>query len=401
MSLIDIWKNSPEQLQDKHVQQIVTFSGEGRLRDDNVASSEFREYLKCVDFALITRYANDCLKDSFNDSGIVLQDIINEMGRRLGFSVTNGRYRGSAAHIGHDGLWKLPNGHSIIIEVKTSDAFRLNLDTIAEYRERLITNGTALEEDKSSILIIVGREDTGGLESQIRGSRYAWDIRLISIDSIIRLINLKEKLDEPAIVSKIYNILIPREFTRLDEIVDILLSTAEDVEDVEIDVIDDDSEGDKDQDKDYREKSKNVNFYDSCIIRLENYLKEKLLKRSRVTYSSPNEKLTVICLVSKKYPSRGDIYYWFAFHLHHKESLYKSDRGFVSFACGSDKKVLLIPFEDFSPLLDGMNTTEREGTFAWHVKIYLDGDQLILHPRRGEERIDLTKYLITNIVESE
>ena len=32
----------------------------------------------------------------------------------------------------------------------------------------------------SSMLIVVGGEDTGDLEAQIRGSRYAWDIRLVS-----------------------------------------------------------------------------------------------------------------------------------------------------------------------------------------------------------------------------
>jgi hypothetical protein len=50
----------------------------------------------------------------------------------------------------------------------------------------LITSGQ-LKEDQSSILIVVGREDTGDLEAQIRGSRHAWDVRLISVDALLRL----------------------------------------------------------------------------------------------------------------------------------------------------------------------------------------------------------------------
>ncbi len=42
---------------------------------------------------------------------------------------------------------------------------------------------------KSSILIVVGRQDTGDLEAQVRGSRHAWEIRLISVDALLQLMN--------------------------------------------------------------------------------------------------------------------------------------------------------------------------------------------------------------------
>ena len=47
----------------------------------------------------------------------------------------------------------------------------------------------------SSILIVVGRDDTGELEAQVRGSRHAWDIRLISADALVKLVNLKETVE--------------------------------------------------------------------------------------------------------------------------------------------------------------------------------------------------------------
>ena len=40
MALTDLWLSSQEQLQDKHVQQIIAFAGEGKLSDGGIASSE-------------------------------------------------------------------------------------------------------------------------------------------------------------------------------------------------------------------------------------------------------------------------------------------------------------------------------------------------------------------------
>lgn len=97
-----------------------------------------------------------------------------------------------------------------------------------------------ITEDASSILFVVGREDTGDFEAQIRGSRHAWDVRLISIDSLLRLVQLKESVDDPQIIQRICEILIPKEFTRLDHIVDIVFFTAEDAkqetEDIDVPV---------------------------------------------------------------------------------------------------------------------------------------------------------------------
>jgi hypothetical protein len=91
------------------------------------------------------------------------------------------------SEIGFDGIWQQYDTWNLVVEVKTTDAYRIPLDAIAKYRNRLIESGKIIEA-KSSILIIVGRDDTGELEAQIRGSKQAWDIRIISIDSLIRLL---------------------------------------------------------------------------------------------------------------------------------------------------------------------------------------------------------------------
>ena len=174
MSLIDLWSKSKSQLEGKQVQQIISIAGSGKLLDGGDASKEFRDFLSRVPFDILSRYAEQCLTEKFEASGLALQDIVNQIGRRLGFKVEDGRYRGTSNEIGHDGLWNSPLGNTIIVEVKTTDAYRIDLETLAGYRRRLIESGK-IRETNSSVLIIVGRQDTGDLEAQIRGSRHAWD----------------------------------------------------------------------------------------------------------------------------------------------------------------------------------------------------------------------------------
>lgn len=97
------------------------------------------------------------------------------------------------------------------------------------------------------MLIVVGRQDTGDLEAQIRGSRHAWDIRLISVDGLLRLMTLKEELEDPRTLQKIHNILFPMEFTKLDEIVNLVFSTAEDIKQEEEQVTAEKDDGETDE----------------------------------------------------------------------------------------------------------------------------------------------------------
>ena len=131
MSLVELWQSSREEIEAKRVDQLIAIAGEGQLRDGSSASSEFRDLLFTVPSTLLAKYIQDCLEGSFKESGLALQDIVNQVGRRLGFTVTDGRYRGTHNIPGYDGIWKSHAGHSIIVEVKTTDAYRIDLNTVA------------------------------------------------------------------------------------------------------------------------------------------------------------------------------------------------------------------------------------------------------------------------------
>jgi hypothetical protein len=384
MSLVELWKSSRAEIEAKRVDQLIAIAGEGQLRDGSQASSEFRDLLFNVPSALLERFIEDCLEGSFKESGLALQDIVNQVGRRLGFSVKDGRYRGTPNFPGYDGIWKSTEDHSIIIEVKTTDTYRIDLNTIAGYR-RALQESNEVDQKDSSMLIVVGRQDTGDLEAQIRGSRHAWDIRLISIDSLIRLMRLKEKLEDPQTISRIHEILIPREFTRLDEIVAIAFSAAEDVTP---------EPPDEPEEKKRGEKQTHVSFNDACAARIEKQLGTTLVKQSRGTYTSPDGKLGLLCSVSKTYERSGHEHYWFAFHKYSKEALEARETAFVSFGCGSENLLLLIPLSDFVPLISEMNATNAPPRFYWHVFIHASKGKMTLRRKKGAPLIDLTRYLV-------
>jgi hypothetical protein len=71
------------------VEQVVNNAGDGHLKDANEASQEFRGYLRVCPSESLFSYARHCLENAFDKSGIVLQDTVNELGRRLNFDVEN------------------------------------------------------------------------------------------------------------------------------------------------------------------------------------------------------------------------------------------------------------------------------------------------------------------------
>ena len=203
---------------------------------------------------------------------------------------------------------------------------------------------------------------------------------------------IKEEVEGPGIESRIRATLIPREYTRVDEIIELVFSTAEDIKQGERA-----PEEVKKQERAERQEPKfvPVSFNEACVERIEKVLGRTLIKRSRATFSSPYESLALVCAVSREYEAGADKGYWFAFHLHQKEKLDRSTESYVAFGCGSPQKLVLMPLDKFAPLLGGMNQTHPEGgRYYWHVQIYDEGGRLILHRKKGEDWPDITKYVI-------
>jgi hypothetical protein len=228
MPLLSFWKSARDEVLSLNIEQVVANAGDGNLRDSASSSHELREFLSVVPIEKLFDYARYCRESAFNKSGLVLQDVVNELGRRLEFHVENGLYQGKRNAVGFDGIWRTEGEPPLIVEVKTTDYVTVDLDKLAQYKERLATAGEVTRD--AAVLIVVGREDTGALEAQVRGSRYAWEMRLISIEGLVKLVQIKQKSDDSSTLHQIRQLLQPFEYTKIDRIIDVLFTATANVE---------------------------------------------------------------------------------------------------------------------------------------------------------------------------
>ncbi len=400
MPLISLWQSNAEAVFQFTIEQIVSTAGDGKLKDKSLCSQELRDFLSQISSDKIAQYIDQCLSNPFTNSGMVLQDLVNEMGRRLDFQAKNGRYRGVRNKVGFDGVWDSPEGHTIVVEVKTTDAYRISLNTIASYRKKLL-HADEISSD-SSILIVVGREDTGELEAQVRGSRHAWDIRLISTESLIKLVTLKESTDEIETAKKIRDLLIPMEYTKLDRMIDIMFTTAKDVESAtEAEV----SEGEEDVRTVPETKDETKGFTDSSVLQAKREMivaslaqreHTNFIKKTRALYWNATHDVRVVCTISKRYVKKGAAPYWYAYHPKWDRFLSEGVTAFVVLGGMDLSKAFAIPLHILQKHLDQINTTVRKESqeLYWHLKILETApNEYALYLPKNSESLSLNDYV--------
>lgn len=397
MTLAQLWKDQPTFLESKSYRQIIQLAGDGRLRDGNATSSEVREWLSAIPLPRLRACAEECLSSTFDDNGLALQDAVNEIGVRLGFKVTPGRYRGVKSAVGNDGLWVGDDKYAYLVEVKTTDTYRVNLDTVAEYRNDLITAGK-IQPENSSILIAVGRQDTGDMEAQIRGSQHAWDIRLISVDALLRLAEVKEQLNDWATSNKINQLLRPVEYTRLDGIVELLFATKQDLEMHGVEPPSTTSQTPAPEtklDTGELEAARNA-----VVQRVGTKLGVTLVRRGKALRASADGKTRLICLASQSYEGPGgSANYWYGFTTAQRDFLTGAEAGYVALACGGSSKAFLFSREEFLAWLPNMLTTPPSPNSVddvrhWHIYFNDYGSKVELMRSGGGAITDLSRFLL-------
>lgn len=399
MSIIEIAKHNPTFLADKTIQQIVAMCGDGRLRDGSACSLELREYLASKDVKKLADYAQYCLENKFEKSGEVLQDCVNEMGRRLSYEVKNGRYAGVKNDIGFDGFW-FDGTHHLLVEVKTTDAFRINLDTITDYGERIRIQ-SQIDPRSISTLIVVGIQDTGDLEAQVRGSRHAWTVRIISVDALAKLVFVNDQFKSMQMLEKIRRIVLPFEYTRVDNIVELVFEAQQEAE------VKQSVEEDADVDDVGAEKptspNRTADFTPKEIIQAKRKAiaasffgsKGKTYTQQTRTFFTANDgSINVVCAISKRY-MRDYQPYWYAFHPDWLENIRKAKDGFLILGCADSNVAYALPLRFLEENLDNLNKTEKEGGKSyWHIALVSDGGVIKFNLSKIGKKLDLTPYRV-------
>lgn len=255
-------------------------------------------------------------------------------------------------------------------------------------------------------MIVVGRTDTGELEAQVRGSKHAWHVRIIGIDSLVQLVRVKESTDSQETISKIRTLLAPVEHTRLDELVGVVFAATKDVEESTDEVVTSDSEKNSVLTKSSK-KAAHINektapetikeMREKIITATSAATEKPLIKKSRAMYWSPDHELRVVCTISKRYDTQGAAKYWYAYHPSWDKFLTEGGLSSLALGCVDLSIAFVLPLSVVQSVLSFMNITEKKtGGQYWHLKITEPsaGKYFLQVPSPGSD-LSIDQYRVT------
>ena len=198
----------------------------GNLDDaagEQTPRERFRQFLRqnVNEVGQIRTYIADSLRIPGDQSCRALQDLVNHVGRFLGFEVVFGLYQRVQGQIGFDGHWKSPSGHHLVVEVQTTETSANNTATLLSYINDLVSQGTIPDLEKAIGLCVVGRPDTKTqpLEDNIVAQKKTQQVRIISATS---LLTLAEMMNEYEVTHDDVLALIRPSTPTIDPVVDLM-----------------------------------------------------------------------------------------------------------------------------------------------------------------------------------
>ena len=174
--------------------RIVNLAGD--WTDDSRASDQFRDIIEDEQTTTeeIEAYLHEALDGSDQHHNRALQDIINNIGRRLGFEVEYGVYQGRSDTIGYDGHWTstaTEDETHLIVETKKTTAYSIDPGQAGEYMNEFTDRD---DVDRSQVygLYVIGEGDIETVAQTVFGSQYRDRMRVITAERLLDLLEIQE-----------------------------------------------------------------------------------------------------------------------------------------------------------------------------------------------------------------
>jgi len=166
-------------------------------------------------------WMDECLEKTGPNFNRALQDIVNSIGERLGFTVEYGLYAGKTGSIGFDGRWvSHQTSIELVIETKKSEAYKIDPNQIGGYIEQL--NKDKKEGGATYGIFAIGEEEPSTIVNTIRGSEYRNQIRVVPLKLLLTLLKMKE--DVGLGHEQIVKLLVPIDTINIGEIIKLIES---------------------------------------------------------------------------------------------------------------------------------------------------------------------------------
>jgi len=166
----------------------------GPLIDESAASVRFRENIESPNIKLseIQAWINQALVEPLEEQRLVaLQDLANSIGKRLGFSVTYGKYdKDPSDWLQFDGLWRIDTDLFATIDIYSSKLEGIDFKALAQAATKLKKSNNLLNKCSLLHLFIVCNDYDFDVNDKIRKSPLHSQIRLLPMASFLEILKM-------------------------------------------------------------------------------------------------------------------------------------------------------------------------------------------------------------------
>jgi hypothetical protein len=203
---------------------IVDLAGE--LKDGSRASEKLREKIQ-DDATLgdIESLLDESLSGSDSYHNRALQDIVNNIGSRLGFEVEYGAYKPSSGGPAYDGLWVSNQLESeevyLVVEIKKSTTYTIDPEhQPGSYMEYLVDERGISSGQVYGLIVAGDDRKLDSLVHSVRGSEYRNRVRVITCDRLFELLSMQEQSELSH--AQVAQVLLPMDTVNVGSLVDLM-----------------------------------------------------------------------------------------------------------------------------------------------------------------------------------
>ena len=198
----------------------------GEYRDGSTSAKRFRSILQDEQTTQeeVEQFLNEALNGTETYHNRAFQDIVNNIGQRLGFTVEYGPFQGTSRNIGNDGLWKSTAAEGndevyLVAESKKSTAYQIDPNQVGGYMDEIVSE-RGIDPGAVYGLYVIGTEDTDTVVNTIRGSQYRDRVRCIPASQLLTLLAIQEKSGLQH--EQILNLLLPLDTVNVGSLVQLV-----------------------------------------------------------------------------------------------------------------------------------------------------------------------------------
>lgn len=166
----------------------------GALEDEAPSAVRFRENIESpnIKLAEVEIWVRQALVHPLEHQRLLaLQDLMNSVGKRLGFGVTYGRYeKRDEDWLGFDGLWRIEHDLFATVDVYSARLEGIDLRGLAEARARLTLANKLLAKSDLVHLFVLCDDYAPEVEAEIRRSDFHDTVRLMPVTTLFEILRM-------------------------------------------------------------------------------------------------------------------------------------------------------------------------------------------------------------------